>query len=223
VTKKIKNHSQSRPHEQPARRLRIGLTGGIASGKTTVSNQLAELGAGIIDTDLIAREVVAPGTPGLTAVIADFGDELLRDDGALDRSALRARVFANPDEKSRLEAMLHPLIRAAALDRVESTPGDYLVFVVPLLIETDFAELVDRILVVDCPPELQQQRLMQRDNESRGASARLIAGQIERDRRLARADDVIVNDGSLARLRKAVEALHHRYLRLARSLAADQN
>lgn len=217
--------TQNRPgqHYLSEERLRVGLTGGIASGKTTVSNQLGELGAGIIDTDEIARDVVAPGTPGLAALITSFGQEILLGDGTLDRAALRQRVFRNPQDKSRLEALLHPLIRESALDKAAATPGEYLVFVVPLLLETDFVDLVDRILVVDCPRALQQRRLMRRDNESAEAAARLIASQIERSRRLARADDVIVNDGGLDELRSAVAAQHESYLELARTMADSRN
>jgi len=200
-------------------RLRIGLTGGIASGKSAVSHRLGELGAGIVDTDEIAREVVAPGTSGLAQIIASFGSELLLEDGTLDRTSLRQRVFSNPADKSRLEAILHPQIRKLALERAATTSGDYLVFVVPLLFETDFAQLVDRVLVVDCPTELQQERLMQRDKEPPESALRLISSQIDRAERVALADDVIVNSGSLADLDRAVKDIHQQYLELARHSA----
>ncbi len=138
--------------------LKIGLTGGIASGKSTVAEMLAALGAAVIDTDVIAREVVAPGEAGLTAVTAAFGNELLAPDGTLDRAKLRRLVFADPAKRRRLEAILHPLIRARAVAAAQQASGPYLVFVVPLLIETDFVALVDRVLVVDCDPATQLRR-----------------------------------------------------------------
>ncbi|MBT8421602.1 MAG: dephospho-CoA kinase, partial [Gammaproteobacteria bacterium] len=129
--------------------LKIGLTGGIASGKSAVADILGELGATIIDTDFIARAVVEPETPGLKQIIAEFGDEVIAADGHLDRNAMRTRVFGDDAQRRKLEAILHPLIREATLDAIAAADGPYLVIVVPLLLETDFAELVDRILVVD--------------------------------------------------------------------------
>lgn len=198
-------------------RLRIGLTGGIASGKSAVSRRFAELGAGIVDTDEIARDVVKPGTDGLHAVIQAFGAKIALPDGTLDRQKLRHLVFSLPEEKARLEAILHPLIRIETLAQVQATSGIYLIVVVPLLFETDFRQMVDRILVVDCPTELQIMRLTTRDNESEEAAAKVIATQIDRDYRLARANDVIVNDGSLAQLHQAVDELHLKYLTEAKN------
>lgn len=197
--------------------LRIGLTGGVASGKSAVADLFADLGATVIDTDVIAREVVEPGQPGLAAVRAAFGAEVLQSDGSLDRKRLRELVFAEPCRKAELEAILHPLIREAALAAAASTAdsASYQILVVPLLLESGFDELVDRILVVDCPTELQQERLMSRDATSAQTAANMIAAQAGREERLARADDVIDNSGPIEDLKPAVRELHRRYLQLS--------
>ncbi len=203
--------------------LKIGLTGGIASGKSAVAEMLAALGAAVIDTDVIAREVVAPGEAGLTAVTAAFGNELLAPDGTLDRAKLRRLVFADPAKRRRLEAILHPLIRARAVAAAQQASGPYLVFVVPLLIETDFVALVDRVLVVDCDPATQLRRLMARDGAPAAEARRIVAAQAGRAERLAAADDVLYNNADLAKLQTAVAALHARYLRLADLLAGAKH
>jgi dephospho-CoA kinase len=204
----------SDPDKRP---LRIGLTGGIASGKTAVADLFAALGASVIDTDVIARAVVEPGQPGLEAVTSAFGTEILRTDGTLNRAALRAIVFAAPDKKLQLEAILHPLIRAATLAEAgrSSPAAGYQIFVVPLLLESGFIELVDRVLVVDCRTEIQQARLMARDGASAESAMTMIESQVSRDARLAQADDVIENSGTLADLEPAVRALHEQYLQLS--------
>jgi dephospho-CoA kinase len=161
--------------------------------------------------------VVKPGTDGLHAVIQAFGAKIALPDGTLDRQKLRHLVFSLPKEKARLEAILHPLIRIETLAQAQAISGIYLIVVVPLLFETDFRQMVDRILVVDCPTELQIMRLTTRDNESEEAAAKVIATQIDRDYRLARANDVIVNDGSLAQLHQAVDELHLKYLTEAKN------
>lgn len=194
--------------------LRVGLTGGIASGKSTVARLLAGHGAAIIDTDVVAREVVAPGTPALAEIAEEFGAGMLRPDGTLDRAAMRRVVFADPERRCRLEAILHPRIRARSLELAAERPGPYQVFVVPLLVETDFAALVDRVLVVDCAPETQMNRLVQRDGISPEEALRMIGSQATRDERLAVADDVVRNDGDLAALEEAVRQLHSQYLAL---------
>jgi dephospho-CoA kinase len=196
--------------------LRIGLTGGIASGKSAVAGLFSELGATVIDTDVIARDVVAPGTPGLREIHAAFGDDILTADGSLNRAALRTRVFA--DEKSRklLESILHPLILAKTLQQSAASAGAaYQILVVPLLAETEFGEVVDRVLVVDCSTASQRERLMARDKESAATAEAMIKAQISREDRLAIADDVISNDGPLAELARAVEKLHRNYLAMA--------
>jgi dephospho-CoA kinase len=198
------------------RALRIGLTGGIASGKSTVARMFCELGAALIDTDEIARAVVAPGEPGLGAVHEAFGPDVIDENGALDRAALRRIVFDNAAERRRLEAILHPLIRAHAVAALREVTAPYVLVAVPLLVETGFNELVDRVLVVDCPRETQLARLMQRDSMSRETATAMLAAQASREQRLALADDVIDNSGALDATHTQVGALHARYLERAR-------
>lgn len=200
--------------ESASRPLRVGLTGGIASGKSMVANLFAARGVPIIDTDILARQIVEPGQPGLAAVVAAFGNDVLRQDGTLDRTLLRSMVFADTSKRKQLEGLLHPLIMAAALRAGETAGGDYQIFAVPLLVETAFDKLMDRVLVVDCDPELQRQRLMSRDNESAESADAIIASQATRQERLAIADDVILNDGTLRELEAGVERLHRQYLAL---------
>jgi len=197
------------------RPLRIGLTGGIASGKSTVAAGFAALGVPVIDTDEIARAVVRPGGAALPAVVEAFGADVLGVDGSLDRRRLRARVFTDPDARRRLEAILHPHIEAATLAASDRARGAYQVLVVPLLIESGFDRHVDRVLVVDCPEDLQRSRLLARDDEDPAQVERILAAQASRGQRLARADDVIDNAGGLDAMRDAVAALHARYLSLA--------
>lgn len=197
--------------------LKIGLTGGIASGKSAVADELGRLGATVIDTDVIARDVVAPGSAGLAEVVTEFGTAVLTDTGQLDRRALRDRVFADAEQRRRLEELLHPRIRAATVAAMAAATGPYAVVVVPLLVETDFAGLVDRVLVVDCDPAQQIARVMVRDACSAEDAERIIASQIDRASRLAAADDVIRNDGSLADLRRSTAVLHAQYLQRAQS------
>lgn len=194
---------------------RIGLTGGIASGKTTVANLFAELGATIIDTDIIAREVVAPGQPALEEIAAAFGDGVLLPDGSLDRGALRARIFASAEDRRTLEAITHPRIRAEALRQADAAGGAYQLIVVPLLVQSPLRGSVDRVLVVDCPEQVQIDRLVARDGESEDGARHILAAQSSRSERLAIADDVIVNDGGLDNLREQVAALHEIYRSLA--------
>lgn len=198
--------------ESASRPMRVGLTGGIASGKSKVADLFAARGIPIIDTDIIARQIVEPGQPGLAAVVAAFGNEILRPDGSLDRTRLRSMIFADPARRKQLDGLLHPLIMAAAIQAGETAGGDYQIFAVPLLVETAFDKLMDRVLVVDCDPELQRQRLMSRDNESAQSADAIIASQASRRERLAIADDVILNDGTLRELEAAVEQLHRQYL-----------
>lgn len=202
---------------------RVGLTGGVASGKSTVADIFAELGAGVVDTDVVAREVVAPGQPGLDAVTAAFGPEILQASGELDRRALRNIVFSDPQRRKLLESILHPLIRARTLELLDQLEAPYTIVVVPLLLETGFAELVERILVVDCPQARQLERLRRRDDIDEGQAHAMLAAQADRQSRLARADDVVDNSGSVESTRSQVEALHERYLQLAseRSLGSE--
>jgi dephospho-CoA kinase len=210
--------------ETPAgqRALSIGLTGGIASGKSTVARMFCELGAALVDTDEISRDVVAPGEPGLTAVREAFGPAVIDEHGALDRAALRRIVFDQPAERRRLEAILHPLIRAQAIAALRKVTGPYVLVAVPLLLETGFNELVDRVLVVDCPREMQLARLMQRDGIRRETATAMLAAQATRQQRLALADDVIDNSGEFDATRAQVEALHARYIERARVYRSPQ-
>jgi dephospho-CoA kinase len=195
--------------------LRIGLTGGIASGKTTVANLFAEAGAVVLDTDVIAREVVEPGEPALAALVEALGDDILGTDGRLDRALLRRRMFGDEALRRRVESILHPAI-LAELDRQSADAGGpYQLLVIPLLVESDLADIVDRVLVVDCPVERQIERLMQRDGETREGADAMLAAQVARKVRLAAADDVIVNDGTLADLAARVARLDRKYRDLA--------
>lgn len=195
--------------------LRIGLTGGIASGKTVVADTFAEFGAVVIDTDVIARDVVQRGEPALAEVIAVFGSQFIDRQGNLDRRKLRAEVFADSGKRERLEAILHPRIRDRTLALAAESNGPYQLIVVPLLLESGFDRLVDRVVVVDCPLDVQRQRLMARDDETAEQIERMLGAQAERHARLAIADDVIDNGGSLDRTRTQVAALHEKYMMLA--------
>lgn len=195
--------------------LKIGLTGGIGSGKSTVAELFAGLGAGVIDSDLIARELTEPGTLTLARIVDDFGAEVLSPDGILDRGVLRERVFRDRAARMRLESILHPPIRDLMLDRVAKLRAPYAVLVVPLLFETGQETLMDRILVVDCLEETQIERVQRRSGISRAEIVRILASQISRAERLARADDVIDNGGELDSLVPQVERRHRSYLDLA--------
>ncbi len=191
--------------------LRVGLTGGIASGKTVVANFFAELGAGVVDTDVIAREVVAPGEPGLANVRAEFGPGVISESGVLDRRALREVVFADPEKRSKLEAILHPLIRARTLEQLADLEAPYALVVVPLLLETGFGALVDRVAVVDCPRGVQLERLVARDGISTAEAEAMLSAQADRETRLAHADDLIDNSAGLESTRQRVQELHAQY------------
>ncbi len=196
--------------------LRIGLTGGIASGKSTVEQRFVELGVPVIDADDSARAVVARGQPGLAAVIERFGAGVLAPDGELDRRALRDLIFRSPEKRRDLEAILHPLIRDDMEQRALAAVGPYLVLSIPLLVEGGTArERVDRILVVDADESQQVQRLITRDSVTAEQARAILAAQASRADRLKAADDVLVNSGSVPELRQAVDRLHQRYLELA--------
>ena len=194
-----------------ARRYHVGLTGGIACGKSTVANLFAALGASIVDTDVLAREVVAPGSPLLPRISDHFGAKVLRKDGSLDRARLRELVFANPAERQWLEGVTHPAIRELTDARCESATGRYVIVAIPLLVETQGMRRFDRVLVVDCDPALQLARVQARDGSTSRQAAQVLAAQVTREQRLAVADDVILNDGDIAALRDQVEKLHRRY------------
>jgi dephospho-CoA kinase len=196
-------------------RLRIGLTGGIASGKSTVAQRFIELGVPVIDADEAARAVVAPGTPGLAKVIERFGNGISDESGHLNRPALRDLIFSNPDLRRELEAILHPLIRADMEKSAESAVGPYVVMAIPLLVEGGALDRVDRILVVDAEESTQLRRVMARDGSTLEQARAILASQASRSARLAAADDVLLNCGTVTDLRQGVDRLHERYLRLA--------
>lgn len=195
---------------------RVGLTGGIASGKSTVASLFAALGVPVIDADVIARDVVAPGSALLGKVRAEFGEEVLAPDGSLDRRALRTRVFGEGaeaiDARRRLESLTHPAIRAEMDARSASAGGPYQILAIPLLVEGGARGRVDRVLVVDADEATQIRRLQARDGSTLSEARAILAAQTDRARRRAAADDVITNDGDLVALAAQVEALHASYL-----------
>ena len=199
-----------------ASRLVVGLTGGIGSGKSAAAEEFARLGATVVDTDAIARELTEPGGAALPQIKSLFGDAFLAASGAMDREAMRSRVFSDPAAKQALERLLHPMIRAEAERRIAAARGPYVVYVVPLLIESgDYRSRVNRVLVVDAPEALQVERVRLRSLLAEAEVRSIMAHQVARAARLAAADDVIDNAGTLDALRQQVGALHSRYLDLA--------
>ncbi|WP_448243318.1 dephospho-CoA kinase [Pseudoxanthomonas mexicana] len=200
----------------------IGLTGGIASGKSALEKAFAARGITVADADLLAREVVEPGEPALAAVVAHFGTGILQADGRLDRAALRVHVFNDDEARRALEAILHPAIRARLQQMCMAAPSPYAIAMVPLLTEgggRGAYPWLHRILVVDAPADVQRARLMQRDGIDAALAERMMAAQATRAERLAIADDIVVNDGDLDHLVRAADALHARYLALAAETA----
>jgi dephospho-CoA kinase len=195
---------------------RVALTGGIASGKSTVARLFAGHGVPVIDTDEIARNLTRRGEPAVARIAEALGADLVDERGELDRPRLRGRVFADSAQRRRLEALLHPLILAEADRRSARAGGPYQIVVVPLLFEAGLERNFDRVLVVDCPEEEQLRRLRARDGETAAGAERVLAAQMRRDARLERADDVIVNDGTLASLAARVDELHAEYVQWAR-------
>jgi dephospho-CoA kinase len=196
----------------------VGLTGGIGSGKSAAADEFARLGATVVDTDAIAHELTRAGGAAIPAVRREFGDDAIGADGAMDRAKVRARVFADPAAKKRLEAILHPMIRAESERRIGAATGPYVVHVVPLLVESrDYRKRVQRVLVVDCQEDIQIARVQARSKLAADEVRAIIASQAPRAARLAAADDVIDNSGTIAALRNQVVAMHERYLALARS------
>jgi dephospho-CoA kinase len=203
-----------------SRVLRVALTGGIASGKSTVADLFARLGVPVIDTDVIAREVVEPGSPALAEVVAAFGPDALGADGRMDRRRMRERIFADPGAKRRLEAILHPAIRAEMERQSRTASGPYQVLVIPLFAEGGRRDHVDRVLLVDVPEELQIQRLMLRDGVAHEQAQASLNAQATRAQRLAMADDVIRNSGQVGELADRVAELHEKYVTLSGALTA---
>ncbi|WP_022948274.1 dephospho-CoA kinase [Methylohalobius crimeensis] len=195
--------------------LKIGLTGGIGSGKSTVARLFEQRRIDVIDTDRIARELVAPGQPALAAIVQAFGPKILQDDGRLNRTELRRRVFRDPEAKKNLEAILHPRVFTEMNRQADLCRSPYCILAVPLLVETDALHRVDRVLVVDCPEQIQIERVQHRDGLSDNMIRRILASQATRRERLQAADDVIVNDGDLGQLERQVDELHRFYLQLS--------
>jgi dephospho-CoA kinase len=195
----------------------VALTGGIGSGKSAVSRHLERLGAPVIDADRLAHQMVEPGSPALKEIQAAFGEHLLDAQGRLDRAALRSIVFDKPQQRARLEAILHPRILQAMQDWLAQQTAPYAVLVIPLLFETGQNTLADRVLVVDCDPARQIERVVERDGLSESRIRQILDAQVDRETRLRGADDVIENNGSLEQLIAATEAVHRRYLGLASS------
>jgi dephospho-CoA kinase len=196
---------------------RVGLTGGIASGKSTVARLFAALGIPVIDSDELAREVVAPGQPLLAQIAERFGAQVIAADGSLDRRALRDVVFADPKVRVDLEALTHPAIAAASERRAMTVGGPYQIHAIPLLVEKNLASRVDRVLVVDCDEETQIRRLQARDGSTIEQARAILAAQASRAERLAAADDVVSNSGDMQALRRQVEKLHVSYLEFAKA------
>jgi dephospho-CoA kinase len=194
---------------------RVGLTGGIASGKTTVANLFAARGVPVIDTDVIARQVVEPGEPALAAVVDAFGAQVLGADGRLDRPRMREQIFGDAQARRRLEAILHPAIRAEMERQSQAAGGPYQVLVIPLLVEGGRRDHLDRVLVVDVPEATQIERLVRRDGVPREQAEAALGSQATREARLAFADDVIENTADLAALTTRVARLHEKYLHFA--------
>ena len=194
----------------------VAITGGIGSGKTTVANQFAALGIEVVDADLIAREVVAPGTPALAAITSHFGPEILTEQGLLDRRVLRERIFSDQAAKSWLNALLHPIIRSEMLRQCAAVSSPYCLLVVPLLVENRLTELADRVLVIDVDEATQIERTCHRDGVSREQAQAILASQANRSERLAMADDVLDNQsGTTETIRARILALHETYLAFA--------
>ena len=194
----------------------VAITGGIGSGKTTVANQFAALGIEVVDADLIAREVVAPGTPALAAITSHFGPEILTEQGLLDRRVLRERIFSDQAAKSWLNALLHPIIRSEMLRQCAAVSSPDCLLVVPLLVENRLTELADRVLVIDVDEATQIERTCHRDGVSREQAQAILASQASRSERLAMADDVLDNQsGTTETIRARILALHETYLAFA--------
>ncbi|MEO8012004.1 MAG: dephospho-CoA kinase [Dokdonella sp.] len=195
----------------------VALTGGIASGKSEVERRFAARGVEIIDADLVAREVIAVGTPGLHEIVEAFGVEVLDNDGSLDRKAMRERVFADANARHRLESIIHPRVRKTLQERSAAVRSVYAMLVIPLFVESGDYHWVDRVLVVDVPRTVQIARLLARDGVTPELAESMLDAQASREQRLAIADDVLDNNGDLASLDSKIEILHRNYLSLAGS------
>lgn len=196
----------------------VGLTGGIGCGKTTISNEFKRLGITIIDADEIARDVVAPGSEGLEAIIKQFGPEIVKSDGYLNRAKLRSIVFAKPEKTQWLNDLLHPKIRAQMLAELSASVSSYTILSVPLLLENGMQTLCNRILVVDILPEQQLQRVLARDQSEPATIKKIMTAQIDRKKRLSLADDIIDNSGQPSESMEQVQKLHQIYTKLTKNV-----
>ncbi|MEJ1296702.1 MAG: dephospho-CoA kinase [Candidatus Sedimenticola sp. (ex Thyasira tokunagai)] len=195
----------------------IGVTGGIGCGKSSVTDCFTELGVPVIDADQTSREVVEPGEPALEEIVRLFGTETLKADGSLDRRYLREKIFQDSSSRKRLEELLHPIIRQRMQLQLSELTADYAIFSIPLLVETGGNNSVDRILVVDCPTPLQIERIVHRDGITPAQAEGILNAQCNREERLAVADDIIDNSGTIGQLHILVEQLHKKYTQMART------
>jgi dephospho-CoA kinase len=200
----------------------IGITGGIGSGKTTVANLFSSLGVPVIDADELARQVVTPGQPAYEEIVQFFGPTVVSESGELDRRQLRERVFSNPENRTHIENIIHPRVYAQMNRQLDRLDVPYAIVVVPLLIETGGRDLVNRVLVVDSPENLQIARTTRRDGTTSAAVEKILSAQMDRTSRLSAADDVIENDASEEALKEAVCELHQKYLTEAARIASEQ-
>lgn len=199
----------------------VALTGGIGSGKSTVANEFANLGVPLVDADIIARQVVEPGTVALTTIASRYGDNILQPDGSLDRALLRQKIFSEPQEKEWLNSLLHPLIQQETQRQLAGIYKPYVLWVVPLLVENGLYHQANRVLVVDVTPEIQLARTMARDGITRQQAENILASQVSRQQRLACADDIIDNSGNPLMIAQHVASLHQQYLKLAAAAQQD--
>ena len=197
--------------------LYIGLSGGIASGKTIVSDEFSSLGADIIDTDIIARELIFSGSETLNEIVSVFGENVLQDDGNLNRKLMRQIIFSEKDKKITLEKIMHPKIQNEVKLKIQSASGQYQIIVVPLLLQSPILDFVDRVLIIDCNEKIQINRLMNRDNISEELAKKMIENQSKREERLAIADDVILNEGCIEEIKHEVKKLNDFYIKISSS------
>ncbi len=195
--------------------LKIGLTGGIGSGKSTVTQIFSDLKIPIIDADIIAHQLVEPGKPAIKAIAKQFGQQILTDQGTLNRKQLKEVIFSDPEQKKTLEQILHPLVFAEMESQIKQLSSPYCILSIPLLLETQMQDLVDRILVIDCPVEVQLERVKNRDQLNIETIKSIIASQVPREQRRQAADDIIINDADTQALAEQVKKLHNLYLSLA--------
>ena len=197
--------------------LYIGLSGGIASGKTIVSDEFSSLGADIIDTDIIARELIFPGSETLNEIVSVFGENVLQDDGNLNRKLMRQIIFSEKDKKITLEKIMHPKIHNKVKLKIQSASGYYQIIVVPLLLQSPVLDFIHRVLIIDCDEKIQINRLIKRDNISEELAIKMIENQSKRKERLAIADDVILNEGRLEEIKHEVKKLNDFYIKISSS------